>query len=431
MVFYPEDYGFETLQLHSGHKLDKDTGSRAVPIYQTTSYVFENSEYAARIFALKEEGYIYSRMTNPTLEVLEERLSSLEGGVGGVVVASGQAAITYSILNIASSGDEIISSSHLYGGTHTLFTHTLSKFGIKVKFLDDPNDADSMKKLINEKTRAVFAETIGNPRGSILDIEKMAKTAGEYGLPLIVDNTFATPYLCKPIQYGASVVVHSVTKFLGGHGTSIGGAIIDGGNFKWNEERFPEFNKPDPSYHGLVYNDLEDVAYITKVRAQLLRDIGACMSPFNGFLILQGLETLSLRMSRHVENSLEIAKFLQDHPLIEWVEYAGLRDHKYYELAKKYLYLGPGAVFTFGIKGGTEAGKKVIENVKVFSHLANVGDAKSLIIHPASTTHQQLSREEQEKAGVLPGLIRISVGLEDLEDLKKDLDQALKKAQKE
>ncbi|UMZ72615.1 O-acetylhomoserine aminocarboxypropyltransferase/cysteine synthase family protein [Natranaerofaba carboxydovora] len=427
MVEFNES-GFETRQLHAGHEPDKETASRAVPIYQTTSYVFESPEYAAKIFALEQEGYIYTRITNPTLEVLEKRLSSLEGGVGGLAVASGQAAITYSLLNIAGAGDEVISSSHLYGGTHTLFTNTLPKFGIKVKFLEDPNDTDEIKRLINDKTRAVFAETIGNPKGSILDIEKVAKTANDHGLPLIVDNTFATPYLCRPIDYGANVVIHSVTKFLGGHGTSIGGAIVDGGNFEWNKERFPEFNEPDPSYHGLVYNDIGEAAYITKARVQLLRDVGACMSPFNGFLILQGIETLSLRMERHVENSLEVARFLEEHSCVEWVEYAGLKSHKDHELSNKYLNKGPGAVFTFGIKGGSEAGEEVIKNVKVFSHLANVGDAKSLIIHPASTTHQQLSKEEQQKAGVLPELIRISVGLENVEDLKNDLDQALKKS---
>lgn len=431
MDFKPDKYKFETLQLHSGQKPDKETYSRAVPIYQTTSYVFEDPSSAAQIFALEKEGYIYSRITNPTLEVLEERLASLERGSGAIAVASGQAAITYSIMNIASAGDEVIVSSHLYGGTHVLFTQTLPKFGIKVRFVDGPNDIEGIKALINEKTKSVFAETIGNPSGSILDIERVSAAVHEYGLPLIVDNTFATPYLCRPIEHGADIVVHSLTKFLGGHGTSIGGAIVEGGNFQWNKDRFPEFHTPDHSYNGLVYKDMGEVAFVTKIRAQLLRDVGACLSPFNGFLILQGLETLSLRMERHVKNSLEVAKFLEEHPLVEWVEYAGLQSHDYHNLAKKYLHLGPGAVFTFGVKGGKKAGEKVIENVKLFSHLANVGDAKSLIIHPAGTTHQQLSEEEQKKAGVLPELIRISVGLEDVEDLKEDLDQALKEAQKE
>ncbi len=422
-------FGFETRQLHAGQEPDKDTKSRAVPIYQTTSYVFDTPEDAAKIFALQQEGYIYTRITNPTLDVLDQRLASLENGIGGLAVASGQAAITYSILNIAKSGDEIISSSHLYGGTHVLFTSTLPKFGIKTRFVDDPNDVATIKELINDKTRAVFAETIGNPSGSILDITKVSKTANDHGIPLIVDNTFATPYLCRPIDHGANVVVHSLTKFLGGHGTSIGGVIIEGGNFEWNKERFPEFHEPDNTYQGLVYSEI-DAGYLTKIRAQLLRDIGACLSPFNGFLILQGLETLSLRMERHVDNTLKIAKFLEDHPCVKWVEYAGLKSHKYHELSNKYIEKGPGAVFTFGIKGGTESGEKLIKNVKVFSHLANVGDAKSLIIHPASTTHQQLSKEDREKAGVLPELVRLSVGIEDVEDLKEDLDQALKKASK-
>ncbi|MEW9032679.1 MAG: homocysteine synthase [Planifilum fimeticola] len=424
-----KQYRPETLAVHGGQEPDPTTLSRAVPIYQTTSYVFRDTEHAANLFALKELGNIYTTIMNPTQDVFEKRIAALEGGVGALATASGQAAITYSILNIAKAGDEIVSSSSLYGGTYNLFHYTLPKLGIKVKFVD-PSDPENFRKAITDRTRAVFGEIIGNPKLDVLDLETVAAIAHEAGIPLIVDNTFATPHLCRPFDFGADIVIHSATKFIGGHGTSIGGVIVDSGKFDWTNGKFPELTEPDPSYHGVSYTEaLGPLAYIIKARVQLLRDIGAALSPFNAFLFLQGLETLHLRMERHSENALRIARYLREHDAVEWVSYPGLEDHPSYEKAKKYLPKGQGAILTFGIRGGLEAGKKLIENLKLFSHLANVGDSKSLVIHPASTTHQQLTPEEQVSTGVTPDLVRLSVGTEAAEDLIDDLDQALKKSQ--
>ncbi|MDP4147596.1 MAG: homocysteine synthase [Bacillota bacterium] len=418
---------FDTLQLHAGQQVDPTTGSRAVPIYQTTSYVFNNAEHAANLFGLKEAGNIYTRLMNPTSDVFEQRVAALEGGLAALATASGMAAITYSILNIAEAGEEIVAASTLYGGTYTLFSSTLPRYGVKTVFVN-PDDPENFRKAINSKTRALYIESIGNPGTNITDIEAVAKIAHENGLPLIVDNTFASPYLLRPIEFGADIVVHSATKFIGGHGTSIGGVIVDSGKFDWKASgRYKGLTEPDASYHGLVYTDAcGAAAYITKIRVQLLRDTGAVISPFNSFLLLQGLETLSLRVQRHVENAAKIAKFLQKHPSVEWVNYPSLEGNKYHELAQKYFPKGSGSIFSFGIKGGAEAGKKFVDNVKIFSLLANVGDAKSLVIHPASTTHSQLNEEEQFAAGVAPDLIRISVGIEDAEDLIDALDEALK-----
>ncbi|MBH8596932.1 MULTISPECIES: homocysteine synthase [unclassified Thermoactinomyces] len=419
----------ETIAVHGGQVPDPTTNARAVPIYQTTSYVFNDPQHAADLFALKEFGNIYTRIMNPTQDVFEKRVAELEGGVGALATSSGQAAITYSILNIANSGDEIVASSHLYGGTFNLFRHTLAKLGITVIFVDQ-SDPENFRKAFTDKTKAVFAETIGNPQTDILDIEAVANVAHDHGVPLIVDNTFATPYLCRPFEFGADIVVHSATKFIGGHGNSIGGVIVDSGRFDWTNGKFPDLTEPDPSYHGVRYTEaVGPLAYIIKARVQLLRDTGAAISPFNAFLLLQGLETLHLRMERHSENALKTAKYLAEHEAVEWVNHPGLPTHRTYELAQKYLPKGQGAVFTFGIKGGLEAGKKFIQNVKLFSHLANVGDAKSLVIHPASTTHQQLSEAEQRSAGVTPELVRLSVGIESIDDILEDLDQALQKSQ--
>jgi len=423
-----QSYRFETLAVHAGQKPDPTTGSRAVPIYQTTSYVFRDADHAANLFALKEFGNIYTRIMNPTTDVFEQRMAALEGGVGALALAAGQTAETFAILNIAEAGDEIVSSTSLYGGTWNLFRHTLPKFGIKVHFVD-PSDPENFRRAITPRTKAFYAEIIGNPKGDVLDIEAVANIAHEAGVPLIVDNTFATPYLCRPFEWGADIVVHSATKFIGGHGTSIGGVIVDSGKFNWANGKFPGLTEPDPSYHGLRYVEaFGPLAYIVKARVQLLRDLGGCLSPFNSFLFLQGLETLHLRMERHVQNAMEIARWLQQHPLVSWVNYPGLPGHPSHELAKKYLPKGPGSIFTFGIKGGYEAGRRFINSVKLFSLLANVGDAKSLVIHPASTTHQQLTPEEQLAAGVTPDLIRLSIGIENVEDLKADLDQALRAA---
>lgn len=421
----------ETLAVHGGQEIDPATMSRAVPIYQTTSYGFRDADHAADLFALKEFGNIYTRIMNPTNDVFEKRVAALEGGAAALAVSSGMAAITYSILNIAGAGDEIVSSSSLYGGTYNLFAITLPKLGIKVRFVDS-SDPNNFREAINDKTKAVFAETIGNPRGDVLDIAAVADIAHEHGVPLIIDNTFPSPYLCRPIEHGADIVVHSATKFIGGHGTSIGGIIVDGGKFDWKSSgKFPGLTEPDPSYHGVVYTDaVGPIAYVIKARVQLLRDMGAALSPFNSFLLLQGLETLHLRMERHSSNALEVAKFLEANEAVEWVSYAGLPSHPSYELAQKYLPKGQGAILTFGIKGGANAGRKVIENVKLFSHLANVGDSKSLIIHPASTTHQQLAEEEQVSAGVLPGMIRLSIGTEAIADILHDLDQAIQASQR-
>lgn len=422
--------GFNTLALHAGQEPDPTTGSRAVPIYQTSSYVFKNSEHAANLFGLKETGNIYTRIMNPTQDVFEQRIAALEGGVGALATASGQAAITLSILNIAGSGDEIVSSSTLYGGTYTLFASTFAKLGITVKFVD-PADPENFRKAITPKTKALYAETMGNPKIDVLDIEAVANIAHENGVPLIVDNTFASPYLCRPFEFGADIVVHSATKFIGGHGTSIGGIIVDSGKFQWTAEKFPGLTEPDPSYHDIKYVEaLGPLAYIIKARVQLLRDMGPAVSPFNAFLFLQGVETLALRMERHVANALAVAKFLQSHPNVTWVNYPSLEGNSEYAKAQKYLPKGAGAIFTFGIKGGLEAGIKFIDSLKLFSLLANVGDAKSLVIHPASTTHQQLNEAEQAASGVTPDMVRLSIGLEDVEDLIADLDQALKASAK-
>ncbi|WP_067623652.1 homocysteine synthase [Alicyclobacillus acidiphilus] len=420
----------ETLAVHAGQEIDPTTFSRAVPIYQTTSYGFRDSDHAADLFALKEFGNIYTRIMNPTTDVFEKRVAALEGGAAALATASGQAAITYSILNIAGAGDEIVSSTSLYGGTYNLFAHTFQKIGITVRFVD-PENPENFRAAITPKTKALYAETIGNPKGDVLDVEAVAKIAHEHGIPLIVDNTFPSPYLLRPIDHGADIVVHSATKFIGGHGTSIGGVIVDGGKFDWAASgKFPGLTTPDPSYHGVVFSEaVGPIAYIIKARVQLLRDMGASLSPFNAFLLLQGLETLHLRMQRHSENALAVANFLETHPAVSWVNYPGLESHASYELAKKYLPKGQGAILTFEIQGGVSAGKKVIESVKLFSHLANVGDSKSLIIHPASTTHQQMSEEEQLAAGVTPGLIRLSIGTEAIEDILDDLRQAIDASQ--
>ncbi|WPP41845.1 homocysteine synthase [Paenibacillus hunanensis] len=426
----PNPYLLETLAIHAGQEIDPTTFSRAVPLYQTSSYGFRDSEHAANLFALKEFGNIYTRLMNPTTDVLEKRLAALEGGVGALATASGQAAITFSILNIAGAGDHIVSASSLYGGTYNLFANTLPKLGIEVAFVNS-DQPENFRAAINERTKALYAETVGNPGGNVLDIEAVAAIAHEHGIPLIVDNTFPSPYLLRPIEHGADIVVHSATKFIGGHGTSIGGIIVDGGTFDWTQnDKFPGLTQPDPSYHGLVYTDaLGPLAYIIKARVQLMRDLGAPISPFNAWLLLQGLETLHLRMERHSENALQVAQYLEQHADVEWVSYPGLSSHASHELAQKYLPKGTGAILTFGIRGGAEAGRKLIGNVKLFSHLANVGDSKSLIIHPASTTHQQLTEEQQLTAGVNPELIRLSVGTENIRDLLGDLEQAIAASQ--
>lgn len=424
-----KNYKFDTLQIHAGQQVDPTTNSRAVPIYQTTSYVFNDPEHAANLFALKEFGNIYTRLMNPTTDVLEQRIAALEGGVGALVVASGSAAITYAILNLAEVGDEIVAASTLYGGTYNLFAHTLPKMGIKTHFVK-PDAPENFKEFLNEKTRAIFIESIGNPGINLIDIEAVAKIAHEHGVPLIVDNTFGTPYLIKPIDFGADIVVHSATKFIGGHGTSIGGVIVDSGKFDWAaSDKYPGLTTPDPSYNGLIYTDaVGPLAYIIKARVQLLRDTGACISPFNSFLLIQGLETLSLRVRQHVSNTRSIVDFLKKHPAVDWVSYPELPESPYKPLAEKYFPKGTGSIFTFGIKGGAETGIKFIKALDLFSLLANVADAKSLVIHPASTTHAQLNPEQQLSAGVKPELIRLSVGLEDVEDLIADLDQALNAA---
>ena len=421
---------FDTLQVHAGQKADPTTGSRAVPIYQTTSYVFNNAEHAANLFALKEAGNIYTRIMNPTSDVFEQRIAALEGGVAALAVSSGSAAVTYAILNIAGAGDEIVSASTLYGGTYNLFLVTLPKLGIKTTFVD-PDDPENFRKAITPRTKALYIETIGNPGINIIDIEAVAAIAHENKIPLIIDNTFGTPYLIRPIEFGADIVVHSATKFIGGHGTSIGGVIVDSGKFDWlGSGKFPGLTEPDPSYHGINYaKDVGPAAYVLKARVQLLRDTGAALSPFNSFLFLQGLETLSLRVEKHVSNTKKIVDFLNSHPFVTWVNYPGLEGNKYTGLAEKYLPKGAGSIFTFGIKGGRDAAVKFINSLEIFSLLANVADAKSLVIHPATTTHSQLSEEDQAASGVTPDQIRLSIGIEDAEDLIYDLDQALKKSQ--
>lgn len=421
-----KNYQFNTLAVHGGHTPDSATNSRAVPIYQTTSYVFNDADHAARLFALQEFGNIYTRLMNPTTDVFEQRIAALEGGAAALATASGQAAETLTILTIARAGDEIVSTTSLYGGTYNLFHHTLPKLGINFHFVDGA-DYEGIEAAINENTKAIYTETVGNPKLDIIDIERLAEIAHRHGLPLIIDNTTPSPALVRPIEHGADIVLHSATKFIGGHGTTIGGVIVDAGNFDWKASgRFKDFVEPDPSYHGVSYTEaFGNLAFIIKARVQGLRDTGAALSPFSSFLLLQGAETLHLRMERHSENALAVANFLQSHEQVEWVNYPGLESSEYRELAKKYLPDGAGALVTFGIKGGYEAGKKFINSVKLFSLLANIGDAKSLVIHPASTTHSQLTEEEQASTGVTPELIRLSVGIEDIRDILADLDNAL------
>ncbi|WP_078381285.1 O-acetylhomoserine aminocarboxypropyltransferase/cysteine synthase family protein [Sutcliffiella halmapala] len=420
-----ESYGLETLLLHGGQSPDPTTGCRAVPIYQTTSYVFDNTEHAQNLFGLNEFGNIYTRIMNPTVDVLEKRIALLEGGVAAVATSSGMAAIVFAILNIAHAGDEIIADSKLYGGTYNLFAVTLPKYGINVKFVDG-TDPENFRAAITPKTKALFGEIIGNPSLHVLDVEAVAKVAHDNDIPLIIDNTFASPYLSNPIKWGADIVVHSATKWIGGHGTTIGGIVVDGGTFNWKNPKFPGLTEPDESYNGINYADtFGNLAYAIKLRVQLLRDFGACLSPQSAFLLLQGLETLHLRVEKHNENAIELAEFLQDHPAVEWVSHPSLPSHPAHNLAKKYLRDGYGSIVNFGIKGGKDAGRKLIDNIKLWSHVANVGDAKSLIIHPASTTHQQLTSEALKKTGVTEDLIRLSVGIESINDLKNELDQAL------
>ncbi len=421
--------GFFTRALHAGYEPDPTTHARAVPIYQTTSYVFDDSAHAARLFALQEFGNIYTRIMNPTTAVLEQRVASLENGVGALAVASGQAAQVLAISSLLEAGDEMVSASTLYGGTYTQFDVSFRKLGFNVKFVD-PDDPENFRKAITPKTKCLYGETVSNPRGNVLDIAVVAAIAHEHNLPLVIDNTFATPYLCRPIDHGADIVVHSLTKFIGGHGTSIGGILVDSGKFPWEKGDFPQLNEPARSYHGMKFREtFGEIAFIIKARVEGLRDLGPALSPFNAFLFVQGLETLGLRMERHVANTLAVARFLEGHKHVCWVKYPSLPSNPYYALAQKYLPKGAGAVFSFGIKGGYEAGRKLIDGVKLFSHLANVGDARSLVIHPASTTHQQLSATEQAAAGVSPDMVRLSVGLEDIDDILWDLDQALTASQ--
>jgi len=422
-----QKYRFATAAVHAGQVPDPVTKSRALPIYQTTSYVFDDADHAARLFGLNESGNIYTRIMNPTTDVLERRVAALEGGAAALAVSSGQAATTLAITTLANAGDEIVSTTSLYGGTYNLFHYTFAKLGITVQFADGA-DYDGLDNIIGPKTKALYTETLGNPKLDVIDIERLAQLAHKHNVPLIVDNTAASPALCRPIEWGADIVVNSLTKFLGGHGTSIGGIIVDAGRFDWNASgRFPEFTEPDPSYHGISYTEaFGPLAFILKARVQGLRDTGACLSPFNSFLILQGIETLHLRLQRHSENALAVARYLQAHPDVEWVNYPGLPSSPFHELAQKYLPKGQGALVTFGIRGGKEAGRRFINSVKLFSLLANIGDAKSLVIHPASTTHQQLTAEEQRSTGVTPELVRLSIGIEDVQDIIEDLDQALK-----
>jgi len=424
-------FGFNTRALHEGYQQpEPTTGARAVPIYQSTSFVFNDSEHAAALFALEQAGNIYTRIMNPTTDVLERRVASLEGGVAAVALASGQAAQFIALSSFMQAGDEMVAASTLYGGTFTQFDVSMRRLGLNVTFVE-PDDPENFRKAITPRTKLLYGETISNPRGNVLDIERVAAIAHEHNLPLVIDNTFATPYLCRPIEFGADIVLHSLTKFIGGHGTSIGGIIVDSGKFDWTKGAFPGLTEPSPAYHGMRYAEkFGNLAFIIRARVEGLRDLGPCLSPFNAFLFLQGVETLGLRMDRHVANARCAAEFLAKHPSVAWVNYPSLTSSPYRELAAKYLPKGPGAVFSFGIKGGYEAGRKFVNSVKLFSHLANVGDARSLVIHPASTTHQQLSREQQEAAGVTPDLIRLSIGLEDAEDILWDLDQALAASQR-
>jgi O-acetylhomoserine (thiol)-lyase len=420
--------GFETLAVHAGQKADPTTGSRAVPIYQTTSYVFRDSDHAQNLFALQEAGNIYTRIMNPTTDVLEQRVAALENGVGALATASGQAAEFLAIANLAGAGDNIVSANSLYGGTYNLFKATLSQFGIGVSFVD-PEAPENFRRAITPRTKALYAETSGNPKLDVIDFQAVADIAHDAGIPFIVDNTVTTPCLCRPFEHGADIIVHSATKFIGGHGTSIGGIIVDGGKFDWANGNFPQFTEPDPTYHGVVYTEaFGPAAFISKARVHLLRDLGPCLSPFNAFLLLQGLETLPLRMERHCRNALAVAKFLEQHPQVSWVNYPGLPGHPSHKLAKRYYCSGFGALLTFGIKGGQGPAKRFIDALEIFSLLANIGDTKSLVIHPASTTHQQLSAAEQLETGVTDDLIRLSVGIETIDDLLEDLNQALNKA---
>jgi O-acetylhomoserine (thiol)-lyase len=422
-------YRLETLALHAGHDVDSDTLSRAVPIYQTSSYVFKDSDHAANLFALKEFGNIYTRLMNPTTDVLEKRIAAMEGGVGALAFSSGMAAITSAILNICQSGQHLVASSSLYGGTYTLFSQTFPKLGIDVTFVD-PSDPQNFAKAIKDNTRLLFIESIGNPKNDVLDYEGIVKVAYDNKMPVICDNTVTSPILFRPIEHGIDIVVHSCTKLIGGHGNSIGGVIVDSGNFNWDNGRYPELTEPDPSYHGIKYVEaLGPIAYIIKARVQFLRDLGGCLSPFNAFLFIQGLETIHLRVPRHCENALKVATFLEENDLVEWVNYPGLKSHPDHNKAMKYLPDGQGAILGFGIKGGKEAGKKFINSVKLASHLANVLDSKTLVIQPATTTHQQLSDAEQADAGVTPEYIRVSVGTENINDIIEDFSQALKASQ--
>lgn len=419
-------FKFDTLALHAGQQPDPTTGSRAAPIYQTTSYVFRDTEHAGNLFALKEAGNIYTRIMNPTTGVFESRVAALEGGVGGLGLASGQSAIVLTILTLLRAGDEIVASSKLYGGTYTVLSNTLPKWGITTHFVE-PDDLDGFRRAINERTKLFLGETIGNPRGNVLDLEAIAAIAHERGVPFAIDNTFPTPYLCRPFEYGVDIIIHSATKYIGGHGTSIGGVIVDSGQFDWaGSGRFPDLTEPDPSYHGVRYvKDFGEAAFIVKARVQMLRDLGPAQSPFNSFLFLQGLETLPLRMERHSKNAQKVAEFLEADPRVNWVAYPGLPSHPDYALAQKYLPLGCSGILAFGIKGGRQAGARFIDALQLFSHLANVGDAKSLAIHPTTTTHQQLTTEQQVSTGTSEDLVRLSVGIEDIDDILWDLDQAL------
>ncbi|MCL2515629.1 MAG: bifunctional o-acetylhomoserine/o-acetylserine sulfhydrylase [Microbacteriaceae bacterium] len=429
MTFDPAKWQFETKQIHAGAAPDPTTNARATPIYQTTSYVFNDADHAKNLFALAEPGNIYTRIQNPTQAVVEERLAALEGGTGALLLASGQAAATFAVLNIAQAGDHIVSSASIYGGTFNLFKYTLAKLGIETTFVIDQDDAEEWHRAVRPNTKLFFAETIGNPKVNVLDIRGVAAVAHENGIPLIVDNTIGTPYLLRPFEHGADIVVHSATKFLGGHGTTIGGVIVDGGTFAWSAhaDKFPGLTTPDESYHGVVYTDAvgDGLAYIIKARVQLLRDLGSAIAPLSAWLLIQGLETLSLRVERHVQNAQDIAEFLENHPDVASVNYAGLPTSPWYAAANKYTPKGAGAVLSFELKGGVDAGKAFVDNLELFSHLANIGDVRSLVIHPASTTHSQLTPEQQLQSGVTPGLVRLSVGLENVEDLKVDLENAL------
>lgn len=418
-------FGFTTRQLHAGHQPDPTTGASVPAIYQTSSYVFEDTDHAARLFALEEQGNIYTRIMNPTNAVLEKRVADLEGGSGGLAASSGHAAQSLVILTLCGAGDHVVAASTLYGGTVSQFHNTFPRLGIETTFVD-PADPDSFRRVIQPNTKLIWGETLGNPRINVFPFEEVSAIAQEAGIPLAIDNTFATPYLCRPFEWGANIVVHSTTKFIGGHGTTIGGVVVDGGNFDWAASgRFPGFTTPDPSYHGIVYADLGETAFITKARVQILRDLGACQAPFNSWLFIQGLETLSLRMERHVQNAGKAAEYLESHPRVNWVTYPGLKSHPDHERAQKYLPKGAGGILGFGIEGGREAGAEFIDSLQLIRHLANVGDAHSLAIHPASTTHSQLSPEQLAKAGVSPDFIRLSVGIEDIEDILWDLGQAL------